>query len=132
MPRTHLTPGGCATHEFGPAAAIGAKVGAPTKAVVALVQDRALDFQSTSAALRATVESGLGVTWVILRGAAGYARDTPSFAETGETYGVPCRRITDPMELASAFREAIGCDEPRVVEVAYDHGIRFPTPAVAE
>ena len=55
QPRTHLTPGGLATMGFGPAAALGAKLGRPQSPVVALVGDGA--FSSTASAVTAAVEN---------------------------------------------------------------------------
>ena len=63
-PQTHLAPGGLATMGFGPAAAVGAKLGAPDKAVLALVGDGA--FGSVSAVLATAVENNLGIVWLVM------------------------------------------------------------------
>ena len=62
-PQTFLTSGGLATMGFAPAAAIGAKIGAPDKPVICLVGDGG--FLSVCGALTTAVELGVPVVWVI-------------------------------------------------------------------
>jgi len=151
-PRTQLPPGGFATMGFGPAAAIGAKVGAPSKAVVALVGDGA--FGSVSPAVATAVEYGLGVIWVVMNnfsfgviygmqqkhfgrslGTEFVRKGTremynPDFAKMGESYGAHGRRIEDPQELGPALSEAIRRDEPTVLDVIMDKHVRVPVSGV--
>ena len=146
-PRTQLTAGGCATVGFGLAAAIGAKVGAPAKPVVAIVQDRAVAFGLVGPAVATAVECGLGVIWLIMHddsldgtqenhisqtsgteSLGGGSRETYNrdLAKVGETYGAHGRRIEDPEELAPALAEAIRRDEPTVLNVFFDQRVRVP------
>lgn len=151
-PRTQLPPGGFATMGFGPAAAIGAKVGAPSKAVVALVGDGA--FGSVSPAVATAVEYGLGVIWLVMNNfsfgviygmqqkhfgrslGTEFVREgtremyNPEFAKMGESYGAHGRRIEDPEELGPALTEAIRRDEPTVLDVIMDKSVRVPVSGV--
>jgi len=63
-PGTFITPGAFATMGFGPAAALGAKVGAPDKTVLALVGDGA--FSSNMAVVATAVEANIPVTWLVM------------------------------------------------------------------
>ena len=58
-----ITSGGMATMGFAPAAAIGAKIGAPDRPVICLVGDGG--FLSVVGALTTAVELGIPVVWVI-------------------------------------------------------------------
>ena len=151
-PRTQLPPGGFATMGFGPAAAIGAKVGAPSKAVVALVGDGA--FGSVSPAVATAVEYGLGVIWLVMNNfsfgviygmqqkhfgrslGTEFVREgtrkiyNPDFAKMGEAYGAHGRRIEDPEELGPALSEAIRRDEPTVLDVIMDKSVRVPVSGI--
>jgi acetolactate synthase-1/2/3 large subunit len=151
-PRTQLPPGGFATMGFGPAAAIGAKVGAPSKAVVALVGDGA--FGSVSPAVATAVEYGLGVIWVVMNNfsfgviygmqqkhfgrtlGTEFVRErtretyNPDFAKMGESYGAHGRRIDDPEELGPVLSEAIRRDEPTVLDVIMDKSVRVPVSGI--
>ena len=137
---------------FGPAAAIGAKVGAPAKAVVALVGDGA--FGSVSPAVATAVEYGLGVIWVVMNNfsfgviygmqqkhfgrtlGTEFMRErtremyNPDFAKLGEAYGAHGRRIANPEELGPALTEAIHRDEPTVLDVIMDKSVRVPVSGV--
>jgi acetolactate synthase-1/2/3 large subunit len=64
VPGTFITPGGLATMGFGPAAAMGAKVGAPDKTVLALVGDGA--FSSNMSVVATAVEANIPVTWLVM------------------------------------------------------------------
>ena len=62
-PRSFITSGGMATMGFSPAAAIGAKIGAPDRKVIGLVGDGGL--MSVVGALTTAVELGVPVVWVL-------------------------------------------------------------------
>jgi acetolactate synthase-1/2/3 large subunit len=64
IPGTFITPGAFATMGFGPAAALGAKVGAPDKTVLALIGDGA--FSSNMAVVATAVEANIPVTWLVM------------------------------------------------------------------
>ena len=63
LPQTFITSGALATMGFAPAAAIGAKIGAPDRTVICLVGDGG--FLSVCGALTTAVELGVPVVWVI-------------------------------------------------------------------
>ena len=63
LPQTFITSGALATMGFAPAAAIGAKIGAPDRTVICLVGDGG--FLSVCGALTTAVELGIPVVWVI-------------------------------------------------------------------
>ena len=63
LPQTFITSGALATMGFAPAAAIGAKIGAPDRTVICLVGDGG--FMSVCGALTTAVELGMPVVWVI-------------------------------------------------------------------
>ena len=63
QPQSFITSGGMATMGFAPAAAIGAKIGQPTRPVVGLVGDGG--FLSVCGALTTAVELGIPVVWII-------------------------------------------------------------------
>ena len=65
MPQSFITSGGLATMGFSPAAAIGAKIAAPNRPVMALVGDGG--FLSVAGALTTAVELGIPVVWVDLQ-----------------------------------------------------------------
>src|SRR5262249_39386797 len=63
LPQSFITSGGLATMGCGPAAAIGAKIAAPNRPVMALVGDGG--FLSVAGAVTTAVELGIPVVWVI-------------------------------------------------------------------
>ena len=62
-PQSFITSGGMATMGFAPAAAIGAKIGAPHRKVICLVGDGG--FVSVVGALATAVELSMPVLWVL-------------------------------------------------------------------
>jgi len=64
IPGTFITPGAFATMGFGPAAALGAKIGAPDKTVLALIGDGA--FSSNMSVVATAVEANIPVTWLVM------------------------------------------------------------------
>ncbi|MFH1743876.1 MAG: thiamine pyrophosphate-binding protein [bacterium] len=147
-PRTQLAPGGLATMGFGPAAAVGAKAGAPDKPVVALVGDGA--FGSTCPAVATAVEYGLGVTWVVMNNYSfgviygmqknGFGRAygtefvqkatgkpyNPDYAKMAESYGAHGYRVEDPKQLGPILTECIKRNEPAVLDVIMDKTVGVP------
>ena len=148
-PQTHLPPGGLATMGFGPAAAVGAKLGAPDKAVLALVGDGA--FGSVSAVLAAAVENDLGIVWLVMnnygygvitglqKAAFGRTAGTefrmassgenynPDFAMLAKSYGAEGLRIDDPNQLKPALEKALASGKPTVLDVIMDPNVFVPT-----
>ena len=123
---------------FGPAAAIGAKLGQADKEVVAVVGDGA--FSSTNSAVAAAVEHGIKVIWIILnnygygsvknvqKGYFGEVFGTefiveetgdpynPNFSQMAQAYGAVGERLEDPKEIRSALERAFKSDKPYVLD----------------
>ena len=149
LPRTQLAPGGLANMGFGPAAAIGAKVGAPDKVVLALVGDGA--FGAVSPAIATAVENDLAIVWLVMNNygfgvitglqkrAFGRATGTefrkaktgekynPDFAMLAKAYGAEGVRVEDPKELKPVLQKAIASGKPTVLDVFMDPAIFVPT-----
>jgi acetolactate synthase-1/2/3 large subunit len=149
LPRTHMPPGGLATMGFGPAAAVGAKVGAPDKVVIALVGDGA--FSSISPAVATAVENDLGVIWLVMNNfgygvitglqkrAFGRAAATefkkvksgekynPDFSLLAKAYGAEGYRVENPKELKPTLEKAIASGRPTVLDVVMDPTVFVPT-----
>jgi acetolactate synthase-1/2/3 large subunit len=138
-PGTHIAPGGMAGMGFGPAAAIGAKLGRPDKTVVAVVGDGA--FSSTSPALATAIEHGIKVIWIILNnygycsvkniqnayfkevfGTENRIEQTgelynPNFSQIAQAYGAEGERVEEPKEIRPALERAFKSEKPYVLDV---------------
>jgi acetolactate synthase-1/2/3 large subunit len=149
LPRTQVAPGGLATMGFGPAAVIGAKIGAPDKIVIALVGDGA--FGSVSPAVATAVENDLAVTWVVMnnsrygvitglqkkafgRAAASEfkiektGKDySPDFSLLAKAYGADGYRVENPRELKPTLEKAIASGRPTVIDTVMDPDVTVPT-----
>lgn len=149
LPRTHMPPGGLATMGFGPAAAIGAKVGVPDKVVIALVGDGA--FSSVSPAVATAVENDLAVIWLVMNNygygvitglqkkAFGRTASTefkiaktgekynPDFALLAKAYGAEGYRVENPKDLKPTLEKAIASGKPTVLDVIMDPTVFVPT-----
>jgi acetolactate synthase-1/2/3 large subunit len=147
-PRTHLTPSGMATMGFGPAAALGAKIGRPDVPVVALVGDGA--FSSVSSAVCSAVENDVPVVWVVMNnysygvitgmqrallkrttGTEFIRKDSeqlynPDFAALAMAYGAGGERIEDPSDLGPALQRALGSGRPYVLDVIMNRQVGVP------
>lgn len=133
-----ITPGGLATMGFGPAAAVGAKYGAPDRPVVALVGDGAMSSQLS--AVVTAVEQGIDVIWVVMNNSAfGTIADleknhygvqygtvfkdpegnaySPDFAAFARSCGAWGTRVSAAGELVGALEEALGADGPALIDV---------------
>ncbi len=143
-----LTPGGLATMGFGPGAAIGAKFGAPERAVIALVGDGAMSSQLP--VLPTAVEQGIAVVWLVMNNAAhgtiadlqmnhygvqhgttfkqpGGAPYTPDFAGIARSCGMWGKRLESASELEGALREALAVGGPALIDVPMTND-PVPTP----
>jgi acetolactate synthase-1/2/3 large subunit len=149
QPRTHMPPGGLATMGFGPAAALGAKVGAPDKVVIALVGDGA--FSSVSPAVATAVENDLSVIWLVMNnysygvitglqkkafGRSAYTefrktktgeKYNPDFALLAKAYGAEGHSIENPKDLKPALEKAVASRRPTVLDVVMDPTVFVPT-----
>ena len=137
-PRSFITSGGMATMGFSPAAAIGAKLGAPDRKVIGLVGDGGLT--SVMGALATAVELDIPVLWVLFNNfcfstiqtvGATYFGNTkgtqftrpggeaynPDFMMLAKAFGIDSMLVTNPHELDAGLRHALAQDRPFLLEV---------------
>ena len=122
---------------FGVAGALGAKLAAPDKPVVALCGDSG--FLMVSHVVATAVEYGIPVTWVVWNNCGyGVVRPggyglvsrfkrhatgellSPDYATLARAYGADGIRVDEPGQLGDALEAAIGSDRPTVVDVVVD------------
>ena len=132
-PRSHITSGGLGTMGFALPAAIGAKLGAPEREVVAVIGDGG--FQMTLQELGTVMQERLPVKILILDNAyLGMVRQwqslffggrysevglaNPDFVRIAEAYGIAAERVSDRADLAEAIDRLLAADEPRLLAVA--------------
>ena len=138
QPRSFLTSGGMATMGFAPAAAIGAKLGAPDRPVLCLVGDGG--FLSVVGALTTSVELGIPVVWVLFnnfcfstirtvgttyfKNAYGTEFTTPDgkpynpdFVKLADAFGIEAARVEEPDDLPAALTRAITAGTPYILDV---------------
>ncbi|MDO5494152.1 MAG: thiamine pyrophosphate-binding protein [bacterium] len=145
VPGAFITPGGFATMGFGSAAAIGVKLAAPDRPVIALIGDGG--FGQNPAVLATARREKLPVIWVVMNNNAfgtiaglekanydttfGTVFETEDddmwidYAGVARAYGVRSRRIESPEEFPEALAEAMGAGEPFLIDVPMRN---IPTP----
>ncbi len=122
---------GYGTLGYGLPAAIGAKIAAPARPVVALVGDGGALFTLTE--LAAAVEARAPVVVILWNNGGygeirGYMVDrgiepigvdlvVPNFTTLAQGFGCAGRRVTGATDLRAALREASGRDVPTVLEI---------------
>ena len=133
LPRSHITSGGLGTMGFALPAAIGAKLGAPEREVVAVVGDGG--FQMTLQELGTVMQERLPVKVLILdNGYLGMVRQwqslffggrysevglaNPDFVRIADAYGIPGERVSERAQLAGALDRLLAADGPRLLAVA--------------
>lgn len=139
-PQTILQSWGFATMGFATSGAIGAKLAAPDRPVVAFVGDGS--FMMTPQILATAVEYQIPVVWVVLNNCAfGSIRDlqvgyfnkreictsfrdcrtgdlySPDYASLAKVFGAEGVRVEKPADLGGALETAIASNKPYVVEV---------------
>jgi acetolactate synthase I/II/III large subunit len=136
-PGSILIPGGYATMGFGGPAAIGAKVAAPDKVVIALIGDGG--FGQNPAQLATARHEGVAVIWLIMNNNAFgtiaglekahfgttfgtvFEKDgkstSPDYAAIARAYGIEGIRINSAAELKPALLRAIKLNKPIVLDV---------------
>lgn len=138
-PNTILINNGHGTMGFSPPAALGVKLAAPDKTVIAVIGDG--EFRSVSQVLAPAVEHGINVIWVILNnygfniielyqkrhyerliGTEFIVEKTgapynPDFVKMAEAYGAGGAAATTIEELQRALRTAVEADKPYVIDV---------------
>jgi len=137
-PGSILTPGGYATMGFGAPGAVGAKIAAPDRVVVALVGDGG--FGQNPSVLAAAVEQNVPVVWIVMNNYAYgtiaglsmahygttfgcvFTKDgkpySPDFAAIARGYGAEGIRIDSAAAFKPALEQAIRSKRPVVIDVA--------------
>jgi acetolactate synthase-1/2/3 large subunit len=146
-PQTFITSGALATMGFAPAAAIGAKIGAPDRTVICLVGDGG--FLSVCGALTTAVELNVPVVWVIFnnfcfstirtvgttyfKNAYGTEFTTPDgepynpdFPLLARAFGVDSARVDVPDDLPEALQTALAANRPYLLEVRTRGDVPMP------
>ena len=131
-PKTNITSGGLGTMGFALPAAIGAKLGAPEKEVIAIIGDGG--FQMTIQELGTILQCGAAVKIVILNNNfLGMVRQwqqlffdkrysftdikNPNFLKIAEGYGIKSHKITDREELQEGLKTLLNNKESYLLEV---------------
>jgi acetolactate synthase-1/2/3 large subunit len=132
---------------FAPAAAIGAKIGAPDRKVVCLVGDGGL--MSVVGALTTSVELGIPVLWVLFNNfcfstirtvGESYFQNSygtefrkpdgtpynPDFPLLAKAFGIESAMVEEPEELQAALASAYACERPYLLEVRTRGDVPMP------
>lgn len=131
-PRSHITSGGLGTMGFALPAAIGAKIAAPNREVIAVIGDGS--FQMNIQELAVLAQEGLKVKILILNNEyLGMVRQwqemffeerysftqlmNPDFIKIAEAYSVPAMRINKEADLDAALDTMLQADSSFLLEV---------------
>ncbi|WP_346318620.1 biosynthetic-type acetolactate synthase large subunit [Chitinophaga sp. YIM B06452] len=134
-PNTNITSGGMGTMGFALPAAMGAKVGAPEREVVAIIGDGC--FQMTLQELGTIYQSEIGVKIVILNNNfLGMVRQwqqlffdkrysstvmiNPDFVQIAKGFYVPGRKVTERADLEGAVKEMLDTKGAYLLEVVVE------------
>jgi acetolactate synthase-1/2/3 large subunit len=146
-PASFITSGGLATMGFAPAAAIGAKIGAPDRKVVCLVGDGGL--MSVMGSLATAVEINVPVLWVLFNNfcfstirtvGETYFKNTygteftrpdgtpynPDFQLLAKSFGIKGYLVEEPDGIAPVLKEALALNAPCLVEVRTRPDVPMP------
>jgi len=132
-PRTFVGPGYQGTLGSGFATALGAQVGNPDRAVLAIAGDGG--FMYSVGELATQRQHGLNVVSVVFNdGAFGNVKRTqeqtfagrliasdlvnPDFVALARSFGIDAERVTTPADLEAALRSALAARAPALIEVA--------------
>jgi acetolactate synthase-1/2/3 large subunit len=147
LPQTFITSGGLATMGFAPAAAIGAKIGAPDRTVICLVGDGG--FLSVCGALTTAVELNVPVVWVIFNNfcfstirtvgttyfSNSYGTEfktpdgapyNPDFPMLARAFGIEAALVESPDDLPAALAAALSAGRPYLLEVRTRGDVPMP------
>jgi len=147
QPAGFITAGGLATMGFAPAAAIGAKLGAPQRPVICLVGDGGL--LSVVGALTTAVELGVPVLWVLFNNYcfstirtvgttyfnSSYGTEfttpdgqpyNPDFVLLAQAFKMEGARVEDPEQLGGALQRALASGRPYLLEVVTRGDVPMP------
>ena len=133
---------GSAIIGFAFAAAVGAKIAAPEKPIVALIGDGG--FLYSTQELATCVRHGIGFPLIVVNsrsyGIIGYLQkmfhqheyetrlENPDFVQLAGAYGVEGSRVTSPAQLQDALTEALSSGKMRLIELVED----IPEPPFAK
>ena len=133
---------GSAIIGFAFAAAVGAKIAAPEKPIVALIGDGG--FLYSAQELATCARHGVGFPLIVANsrsyGIIGYLQKhfhsneyetrltNPDFVQLAGAYGVKGCRVSSPSQLQEALADALSSNEMRLIELVAD----FPEPPFAE
>ncbi len=133
--KSNITSGGLGTMGFALPAAIGAKMGAPEREVVAIIGDGGFQMTiqelgtifQTQAAVKVVVLNndflGMVRQWQQLFFDKRYASTemvNPDFVKIAEGYFIDAKRVTKREDLASTVNEMIASDKPYFLEVCVE------------
>ena len=133
--KSNVTSGGLGTMGFALPAAIGAKMGAPNREVVAIIGDGG--YQMTIQELGTIFQQHLAVKIVVLNNEfLGMVRQwqqlffdkryastemiNPDFIKIAEAYRIPAKKVQNRTELDTAVGEMISCQGPYFLEVCVE------------
>jgi thiamine pyrophosphate-dependent acetolactate synthase large subunit-like protein len=133
LPRTYLFPSTYGTLGFSLPAAIGAKIGKPDTAVVAIAGDGGFQFtmQEVATAVQFNVALPIVIfndsTYTAVKDAMhwtyGEERSmavdlvNPDYVKLADAYGIPGVRVDQPDDLQAAVTTALGHDGPTIIDV---------------
>src|SRR5210317_1349215 len=133
--KSNVTSGGLGTMGFALPAAIGAKMGAPDRQVVAVIGDGG--YQMTIQELGTIFQTGSAVKILVLnneylgmvrqwqqlffdRRYASTEMTNPDFVTIAKGYHIPAQKVTERKDLPSAIQEMINAEGPYFLEVAVE------------
>ena len=133
--KSNVTSGGLGTMGFALPAAIGAKMGAPNRQVIAVIGDGG--YQMTIQELGTIFQNKTGVKIVILNNEflgmvrqwqelffenryASTEMKNPDFIKIAEGYDIPAQRVKERADLASAVQTMLETDGPYFLEVCVE------------
>ena len=146
-PGGFITSGGLATMGFAPAAAIGAKLAASDRKVIALVGDGGLT--SVLGALTTAVELNVPVLWIVFNNFCfstilsvgetyfqnGYGTEftrpdgtpyNPDFPLLAKAFGIDSALVEEPADLNAALEKALAAEGPYLLEVRTRSDVPMP------
>lgn len=139
-PRCHISSGGSSTMGFSVPAAIGCKLAAPNRQVVAVIGDGS--FLMTCQELSTAVHYKLPIVYIVANNngwisikdlqSTHYGKkgiygtefinedgnsSNPDYVKLGESFGVYCQRVTKISEVKPALKRALGSGKTSLIEV---------------
>jgi acetolactate synthase-1/2/3 large subunit len=133
--KSNVTSGGLGTMGFALPAAIGAKMGAPDRQVVAVIGDGG--YQMTIQELGTIFQTGVAVKILVLnneylgmvrqwqqlffdRRYASTEMTNPDFVTIAKGYHIPAQKVTERRDLTAAIQEMINAEGPYFLEVVVE------------